>query len=378
MTPRRRRGSANDPWRYRGTAPAPHWWPEGEPWPPRDLGLRWRRKRIRFMSRVWIWIAVVWWLSGMGAFSLFTRVSDGPIVVWTGDRAWALAITALIGVFAFGLVVFVTRVMSPIGDIVGAAHRVADGDLSARVPAKGPPAVRAVATAFNDMAERLAAQEKQRRDLMADIAHELRTPLSVVQGRLEGLIDGVYPADASSLEPLLDETRILARIIDDLRTLANAESGALTLEKEPTDVGMLLRDAADAVRDEATRRSTTISVAEDRTMPPVALDPVRMRQVVVNLVANAVRHGGGTPVCVEAHAANGSLTIRVADKGPGIPADELPHIFDRFYKRRGSSGSGLGLTIARTLVRAHGGDITVASGPGQGAKFTIEIPHNGH
>jgi len=231
-----------------------------------------------------------------------------------------------------------------------------------------------VATAFNDMAERLARQEKQRRDLMADIAHELRTPLSVVQGRLEGLLDGVYPSDAAHLEPLLEETRVLARIVDDLRTLANAESGVLTLEKEATDIGMLLRDAADAVRDEAVRKSTTITVAQDQAAPVVAVDPVRMRQVIVNLLANAVRHGGGAPVTADARVDGGTLILRVSDTGHGIPADELPHIFDRFYKRRGSIGSGLGLTIARTLVRAHGGEITVESQLDRGTTFRVSIP----
>jgi len=353
--------------------PMPAWWPEGEQWPPFDPTLRWRRRRYGFMRRAWILVALVWWLSGIGAFSIFSRVSDRP-VFWTGDRLWSLGIVGVIGLFTVSLVVFVTRVISPIGDIVGAAHRVADGDLSARVPQKGPPAVRAVATAFNDMAERLARQEKQRRDLMADIAHELRTPLSVVQGRLEGLLDGVYPSDAAHLEPLLEETRVLARIIDDLRTLANAESGVLTLEKEATDIGMLLRDAADAVRDEAVRKSTTITVAQDQAAPVVAVDPVRMRQVIVNLLANAVRHGGGAPVTADARVDGGTLILRVSDTGHGIPADELPHIFDRFYKRRGSIGSGLGLTIARTLVRAHGGEITVESQLDRGTTFRVSIP----
>lgn len=358
-------------YRYR---PAPHWWPEGEPWPPFDPSVRWRRSRFRFMRLVWIWMVAIWWLSGMGAFTIFTRVSDRPFVFWTGDRLWSLALVAGIGLFAFSLVVFVTRVMSPIGDIVGAAQRVADGDFAARVPEKGPPSVRAVATAFNDMAERLAQQEKQRRELMADVAHELRTPLSVVQGRLEGLLDGVYPADASHLEPLLEETRVLARVVDDLRTLANAESGVLTLEKEPTDIGMLLRDAAAAVQDEAARTGATVTVADDPQAAIVHVDPVRMRQVIVNLLANAVRHGGGSPITASAIVANGSLSLSVNDRGPGIPPDELPHIFDRFYKRRGSKGSGLGLTIARTLVRAHGGDIRVESSADMGTTITVSIP----
>jgi signal transduction histidine kinase len=326
------------------------------------------------MRRAWLLMLAVWWLSGIGAFSLVTRFGQRPFMFWTGDRLWSLALVAVIGVFTMSLIVFVRRVMSPIGDIVGAAHRVADGDLTTRVPTAGPPAIRAVATAFNDMAERLASQEKQRRELMADIAHELRTPLSVVQGRLEGLIDGVYPTDASQLEPLLEETRVLARVIDDLRTMANAESGVLTLQKEPTDIDMLLRDAVAAVRDEAARQSTAIAIADHAPMPAVNVDPLRLRQVIVNLLLNAIRHGAGSPVRVAADVDNATLTICVEDKGRGIAADELPHVFERFYKRRGSSGSGLGLTIARMLVRAHGGAITAESVVDAGTTMTIKIP----
>jgi signal transduction histidine kinase len=370
-------------WPYRARGPwlgryppglAPRWWPEGEPWPPFDPSWRWRRRRHGFMRRAWLVMLAVWWLSGIGAFSLVTRFGQRPFMFWTGDRLWSLALVALIGVFTLSLVVFVRRVMSPIGDIVGAAHRVADGDLTTRVATAGPPAIRAVATAFNDMAERLASQEKQRRELMADIAHELRTPLSVVQGRLEGLIDGVYPTDPSQLEPLLEETRVLARVIDDLRTMANAESGVLTLQKEPTDIEMLLRDAVEAVRDEAARQSTAIVIADHAPMAAVTVDPLRLRQVIVNLLMNAIRHGAGSPVRVAAGVDNGTLTIRVGDKGRGIAADELPHIFERFHKRRGSSGSGLGLTIARMLVRAHGGAITAESVVGTGTTMTIKIP----
>lgn len=355
--------------------PAPLWWPESEPWPPTDARRRWRRRRFRFVGRFWIWFAVIWWLSGLGVFSLFSRVSDRAPGFWTDDRLWSIGVALLVGAFAVAFVVVVRRVIAPIGDIVGAAHRVADGDFGARVDAQGPPAVRAVATAFNDMAERLAAQERQRRELMADIAHELRTPLSVVQGRLEGLIDGVYALDASQLEPLLEETRVLARLVEDLRTLANAESGVLTLEREPTDAGLLVRDAVSAVRDEAARAQVTLAVEDEVPAIAVSVDPLRLRQVIVNLVANGVRHGGaGSTVTVRARLDRESLVVSVTDTGPGIPADELPRIFDRFHKRRGSTGSGLGLTIARTLVRAHGGEMTAESAPGKGTAFVFTIP----
>jgi two-component system sensor histidine kinase BaeS len=210
---------------------------------------------------------------------------------------------------------------------------------------------------------------------MADIAHELRTPLSIVQGRLEGLIDGVYPREPSQLEPLLDETRVLTRLVEDLRTLANAESGVLTLDREPTDVGMLLRDAVSAVGAEAAQEGITISIDDAEPFPPVSVDPVRLRQVLVNLVANAIRHGSrGGGVTLRARATPSALLIEVADNGPGIAAEELPKIFDRFHRRPGSTGSGLGLTIARSLVRAHGGDIRAESSPGSGTTISFMIP----
>jgi signal transduction histidine kinase len=356
------------PPRARGRPPG--WWPEGEPWPPVPRAA-WRRRRAHFLGRFAIVFSLIWLLSSIGAFTLFTR--------WTGGRAAhggppsAVAILLALALFAF--VLFLRRVGSPIGDLVGAAHRVAEGDFNTRVPEHGPPPVRAVAAAFNEMTSRLGKQERQRREMMADIAHELRTPLSVVQGRLEGLIDGVYPRDASQLEPLLEETRVLARLVEDLRTLANAESGALTLERESTDVGMLIRDAAAAIGKEAVAAGVAIRI-DDRTEGRLAnVDPVRLRQVVINLLANAIRHAGaGATATVDASFSNGNLSVRVSDDGPGIPAAELPKIFDRFHKGRTSSGSGLGLTIARTLVRAHGGDIRAESNPGSGTTIEFTVP----
>src|SRR5262249_3215155 len=156
----------------------------------------------------------------------------------------------------------------------------------------------------------------------------------------------------------LDETKVLARLVEDLRTLANAESGVLTLAREPTDIGMLIRDAVAAVGDEARERQVTIAVREAPSLPSIEVDPVRLRQVVVNLLANAVRHGGANgAVTIDAGVAGGSLQVTVADNGSGMTAAELSKVFDRFYKGRTSSGSGLGLTIARRLVEAHGGQI---------------------
>jgi signal transduction histidine kinase len=353
---------------YRWGRRPPPWWPEGEPWPP-PHALAWRRRRAHFLGRFALVFSAIWLLTSVGASTLISRFPGGQAA-----GSWnPIVVLLVLAVLTFVFVV--RRVGSPIGDLVGAAPRVAAGDFSTRVPEHGPPPVRAVAVAFNKMTGRLQQQERQRRELMADIAHELRTPLSIVQGKLEGLIDGVYPRDAAQLEPLLEQTRVLARLIEDLRTLANAESGALTLDREPTDLGMLVRDAAAAVEQEADTRSVQVRI-DDRTEGRlVDVDPVRLRQVILNLLSNAIRHAGtGAVATVTAAFSDRTLSVSVADNGPGIPADELPTIFDRFHKGRSSTGSGLGLTIARTLVRAHGGEIRADRPPTGGTTITFELP----
>jgi len=211
-------------------------------------------------------------------------------------------------------------------------------------------------------------QDRLRRQLMADVAHELRTPLSILQGRIEGLLDGVYPRDETHLTELLDETRHLARLVEDLGTLAHAEAGALELRKEPVDLGDLVRDVAATLP----RR---IAVEVPAELPPIEADPVRIRQVLLNLLANALRH---TPaegvIAVEVQAQPQRMLIRVRDTGSGIAPEDLPHLFERFQKGSDSRGSGLGLPIARKLVLAHGGEIGIESVPGQGTEVTVWLP----
>jgi len=261
------------------------------------------------------------------------------------------------------------------GDVVSAADRVAAGDFSARVAERGPPFLRAVARAFNSMATRLSEQDRQRRELMADIAHELRTPLAVVQGRLEGLLDGVYPRDDARLGEVLEETRLLARLVEDLGTLAHSERGTLGLQKEPTDLGVLLGDAARALASEAAAQGIAIHVENGADLPLLDVDPLRVREVVTNLIANAIRHGDrGTEVFIDAERSDGHVTVRVRDTGPGIAPAERPRIFDRFQKGGRSRGSGLGLAIARNLVVAHGGEIAAESELGRGTTVTFTLP----
>jgi len=288
-------------------------------------------------------------------------------------------------VWALGLVFVIVTVVSatmrrfglPMGDIVGAANRVADGDYSVRVSEHGPRSLRTVARAFNSMTSRLEAHEQQRRHLMADIAHELRTPLTVIQGRLEGLLDGVYARDDAHLGEAVADTRILARLIDDLRTLASSESGALSLQREATDLVVLVHDAVRSLSADAQGAGVTIRVGESMSLPLVDVDPLRIREVLVNLVSNAIRHTppGGT-ISVDAETRSDGVMVTVADTGSGVAADELPKIFDRFYKGSGSRGSGLGLTIARNLIVAHGGEIRADSEPGVGTTIVFTLPRS--
>ena len=263
----------------------------------------------------------------------------------------------------------------PLGDMVEAADRVAAGDYSTRTPERGPHWMRTVARAFNSMTSRLEVQDRQRRDLMADIAHELRTPLAVLQGRLEGMLDGVYPRDEAQLAAVLQETRMLGRLVEDLRTLAHTESGTLTLQKESTDLAVLLNDTAASFAAEAAERHIQLDVEAAASLPLVEVDPVRIREVLTNLISNALRHtseNGGVSVAASNQADR--IVVTVCDSGRGIPAEDLPRIFDRFYKGHGSRGSGLGLTIARNLVAAHGGEIRAESLEGKGTTITFTLP----
>jgi two-component system OmpR family sensor kinase/two-component system sensor histidine kinase BaeS len=304
------------------------------------------------------------------------RISAADVDAWT-EVAVAAALIAVV-VVPLAFVAAMRRVGMPLGDVVGAAHRVGEGDYSARVAEKGPPFLRTIARAFNTMTARLEAQDRQRRDMMADIAHELRTPLTVVRGRLEGLLDGVYPRDDTHLGEVLHETELLARLVEDLRTLANAESGALRLQREPTDMALLIHESVRSLEGDSAAATSSLSrirVDAPDDLPIVEVDPLRIREVLVNLVTNAVRHStDGTAISVRAEPHAGGVAVAVADTGPGIAPEELPRIFDRFHKGAGSHGSGLGLTIARNLVRAHGGEITASSEVGRGTTVVFTVP----
>ena len=266
--------------------------------------------------------------------------------------------------------------------LVDATRRIEAGDYSVRVgPAReGNRSTRQLVAGFDTMAARLETDERQRRNLLAEVSHELRTPLTVVQGNLEAMVDGVYPPDPAHLEVVLDETRVLGRLIDDLRTLALSEAGTLALHPEPTDPDILVADVVRSFEPVAAAAQVELGAAIDGDLPILDLDPVRIREVLANLVANAIRHtppGGHVTVAGSVEADGRWVRLEVIDTGPGIDPALLPHVFDRFVKGEGSRGSGLGLAIARQLVLAHGGEIAAVSPPGGGTTMRVRLPLTG-
>jgi two-component system OmpR family sensor kinase/two-component system sensor histidine kinase BaeS len=266
----------------------------------------------------------------------------------------------------------------PIGDMLEAAGRVAEGDYSARVAVRGPREARALTQAFNTMAAGLQANDEQRRRLLADIAHELRTPLTVIQGNLEGMLDGIYPTSPEHIESILEETHTLSRGLDDLRTLSLAESGALRLQLEPIEMEELIHDIAATFRTPAGSSGIALNARVQPDLPAIEIDAIRIREVLSNLILNALRYtppGGQIEVeCKISENDPGQILVIVRDTGTGISPEDIPHIFDRFYKSSDSRGTGLGLAISKSLIQAHGGEISAVSEVDKGTTITFSLP----
>jgi two-component system sensor histidine kinase BaeS len=266
----------------------------------------------------------------------------------------------------------IRRMTRPMNNLIDAAQRIESGDYSAQVPEWGSRDIRSVARAFNSMSARLKTIDEQRRSFMADVTHELRTPLSVIRGQAEAIADGVYPADAAHLAPILDATQALDRLVEDLRTLVLTDAGNLVLNKEPTDLGQLVEDTRDSFRSQVESAGISLTTEVADNLPSFEVDPARIRQVISNLLSNAIRHtpsGGSVKVAVR--SASDQVTLTVTDTGEGIPPELLPHVFDRFVKGPNSKGSGLGLAIAHDIIGAHGGTLTITSETGKGTVATI-------
>jgi len=359
---------------WRGRRGRPPWWPENEPFPP--AAADWRRVRGRFMRRVALFATVALVLFVTVIALAVGAVLQALQLAGPGGE-WLVVLALAGGLLLVGAILRALRAFAaPLGDVIGAAGRVEAGDLSTRVAERGPREVRSLARAFNAMSARLEGSEEERHRLLADVSHELRTPLAVVQGNVEAIIDGVHPADETHLRAILDETHVLSRLVEDLRTLSLAESGALALHREPTDLASLARATAAAFAPQAAGAGVSLETSESADLPPADVDPVRVRELLTNLISNALRYTPrGGRVRIEARRDGAAaVELAVSDTGAGIPPDQLARIFDRFYKSPESRGAGLGLAIAKKLVEAHGGTIAAASTVGEGTTVRFSLP----
>jgi len=342
-------------------------------------------------------------ISAEGQVAGFLVVSMPPRSTLLGPLEEALATRlrrwlAVAGLAAGGLALLLGLVLSrsltaPLQRLASAARGIAQRDFSRRVQPEGSAELVEVALAFNEMAAALDESEQQRKNMVADVAHELRTPLAVLQGNLQALLDDLYPLDKVEVSRLYDETRLLSRLVDDLRDLALADAGQLSLKLGAVDAAALVADVGESLDLAAEAQEVMLTLELEENLPPILADPDRLAQVLRNLVTNALRHTppGGT-VTLAARRDGTFLSLIVADTGEGIAPGDLAHVFDRFWRadryrsRDGGAGeaewrgahepvgSGLGLAIAQSLVQAHGGRIWAESDRDVGSQFTVTIP----
>jgi signal transduction histidine kinase len=289
-----------------------------------------------------------------------------------------------LAIVIFGVMVFVAannlrRFFSPLDELVEASEQLSAGNMDIHIQERGGPEMRALARSFNQMVDQLRIQSEDRQNLLADVTHELRTPLTVIQGNIEGMLDGLYERDEKQLDELLRETQRMSELVEDLRILALAERGGLPIRREIVDLPQLAGEILGTFRSQATAQAITLRMDCEDALPQVELDPLRIGQVLSNLLLNALSHtpqDGEIVLNVKKHEKD-QIQIRVIDSGAGIAAEDLPHVFERFYKSQSSEGSGLGLAIVKSLVEAHGGQISAESTVGSGTTMTITLPIDG-
>jgi signal transduction histidine kinase len=298
--------------------------------------------------------------------------SIGRYFLWGGMIAIALAII---------LSYFLSwRILSPVKALTSSARKLGAGELSQRVVVKDKGEIGELAQAFNSMASELEHNEELRRNMVADVAHELRTPLTNLRGYLEAVGDGVIAPDAATIRSLSEEAALLSRLVDDLQELALAEANKLTLFLQPENIGEFIESAILLSQPRASAKGVAIITQTEPNLPPVNIDAQRLRQVLRNLLENAITHTDkGGSITVSAAQADGQLKVSVTDTGEGVSPADLRNIFERFYRTdksrsRNTGGSGLGLTISKRLVEAHGGRIEVQSELGKGSCFTFWLP----
>jgi two-component system OmpR family sensor kinase/two-component system sensor histidine kinase BaeS len=311
--------------------------------------------------------AILYW-----AFSEFSGVRN----IWLLVCGAPVAVVMLAMLTMFTLY---TRFGQPLSEMFNAIDSVAEGNLSVRVSENKSEMFSELIKRFNKMVEELERADQQRRNLTADIAHELRTPLHIIQGNLEGIIDGVYKPTPDHINNTLDETKLLARLVEDLQTLSLAEAGQLPLHPTRFLLADLMQDLTSSFSSQATSLGIDLKTDISDPSQEISADYHRLNQVLSNLISNALRHTPeGGQISIETEAASDGVQIAVRDTGQGIRAEDVPFIFDRFWRgdksRTGRAHSGLGLAIAKQLIHAHGGTITAESEVGKGTTFTIVLP----
>jgi two-component system sensor histidine kinase BaeS len=321
-------------------------------------------------------------VNGERVGSLVLRFPESHLSASAEQVRSALSRTAVLGagvaaLVAIGITLFVVARMSrPIVALTDAAAEIEAGARGVRVGlGDAPGELGVLSTAFDRMSESVERQEALRRQLTRDLAHEVRTPLTILRGTTEGLVDGVLEPDHETLRSLHDEVLRLTGLVGDLETLAAADAAALRLEKRPVDLAEIAGAAVALARGAAADAEVTLDATLEAA--PAQADPERLRQIVVNLLSNALRHTpAGGRIEVRTRATDGGVTLEVLDTGPGIAPEDLPHVFERFYRgagAEGTSGSGIGLAVAAELVAAHGGSIDARNREGGGAEFTVRL-----
>jgi two-component system OmpR family sensor kinase/two-component system sensor histidine kinase BaeS len=294
-------------------------------------------------------------------------------------------ISVLLGILTLIIgMLLMRRMINPLSEVIAASQAVSQGDLTARVPVDARnDDLSALSDHFNHMTDELERSDKQRRNMLADIAHELRTPITILRGRLEGILDGVYPPDEAHIAPALEETYLLERLVEDLRLLALAEANQLRFELKPVRLNELAETILSLFYAQAGERNVQLNLEAEADLPEVMVDPQRFQQVIGNLIDNALRYTPeGSTVNLSIHRQEDIVELSVADGGPGIPEDEIAHVFDRFWRgeksrARSTGGAGLGLSIARQLVEAQGGKITARNHSPRGFEVQITLPVKG-
>jgi two-component system sensor histidine kinase BaeS len=315
----------------------------------------------------------------VGTLLILDFVDPDEAAILASARRSALLGGGIATLLALVLAIFlIAQILSPLRTLSAVTEQVARGVLPEKVRLRTRDEFHGLGESFDRMVDNLRRSEKLRETMTADIAHELRTPVTIIQGTLEALLDGIYEPTAQTIAPIYEETLHLGRLIDDLRDLALAEAGELRLSREVTDIGQLVRQVVEAAvpsMDEA----PNVEVIAEEGLEPISVDPKRIRQVIANLLSNAIRY---TPTSgrieISIHGAEGEVEVYVSDTGPGISPEDLPRLFERFYRgdpaRNRSGGSGLGLAIARRWVEAHGGRIWAENNRTGGARFTFRLP----